>query len=203
MDGKKYYPTVVSVNEQFRGIASWYGKDFHGKKTSNGEYYDMYAMTAAHKTLPMNTMVKVTNLLNGRSEIVRINDRGPFVESRIIDLSYTAAKRLDVVQRGTAPARLEIMGFDHKITTLKGVSKKSVTLGNFAVQIGAFRKSSGADIYKKRYAIVKNRYSSTVKRSSLKGEPIYRVWIEGFKSEEEARDFIAAGEFKGAFIARD
>ena len=84
--GKMYYPTVVQTGTIYRGIASWYGPNFHGKKTSNGEWYDMYAMTAAHKTLPMNTIVKVTNLLNGKSVIVRINDRGPFVKNRIIDL---------------------------------------------------------------------------------------------------------------------
>ena len=79
INGKTYHPTVVSLNDTFSGIASWYGKDFHGKKTSNGEIYDMYAMTAAHKTLPMNTMVRVTNLKNNKSIVVRINDRGPFV----------------------------------------------------------------------------------------------------------------------------
>jgi len=93
--GKRYYPTMVSVGDTFSGIASWYGRDFHGKKTSNGEYYNMYDFTAAHKTLPMNTMLKVTNLRNNRSVIVRVNDRGPFVNNRIIDLSYAAAKRLD------------------------------------------------------------------------------------------------------------
>ena len=85
--GIRYYPFVANVGDQFDGIASWYGPDFHSKKTSNGEIYNMYDMTAAHKTLPMNTVVKVDNLENGKSIIVRINDRGPFVRGRIIDLS--------------------------------------------------------------------------------------------------------------------
>ena len=93
--GIKYYPTVVSVGDTFHGNASWYGPDFHGKLTSNGETYNMYGMTAAHKTLPMNTIVKVTNRRNGLSTVVRINDRGPFVATRIIDLSNKAAHEID------------------------------------------------------------------------------------------------------------
>ncbi len=95
--GKKYYPTVVNVGDKFSGNASWYGPDFHGKLTSNGETYNMYDMTAAHKTLPMNTIVKVTNKKNGLSTVVRINDRGPFIATRIIDLSNTAAKKIDMI----------------------------------------------------------------------------------------------------------
>ena len=96
INGKTYYPTVVKVGDRDSGIASWYGPDFHGKRTSNGEIYDMHAMTAAHKTLPMNTMVRVTNIKNGKNIIVRINDRGPFVAGRVIDLSKTGAVKLDV-----------------------------------------------------------------------------------------------------------
>jgi rare lipoprotein A len=84
-----------------RGVASWYGPTFHGEKTSNGEKYDMYAMTAAHTTLPLPTYARVTNLKNGRSVVVRINDRGPFVANRLIDLSYSAASKLDMLKEGT------------------------------------------------------------------------------------------------------
>ena len=94
VNGNVYYPKkTVPIGWSEEGIASWYGPNFHGKYTSNGEIYNMYALTAAHKTLPMNTIVKVTNLNNGKSVIVRINDRGPFVKGRIIDLSYTAGKK--------------------------------------------------------------------------------------------------------------
>lgn len=92
------------------GIASWYGEDFHGRRTSNREIYDMYEMTAAHKTLPFGTRVMVTNLNNGRTIAVRINDRGPFVGERIIDLSYAAAATIDMVGSGVAPVRLDILG---------------------------------------------------------------------------------------------
>lgn len=91
------------------GIASFYGEDFHGRKTSNGEVYDMYAMTAAHRALPFNTRVLVTNLDNGKRVIVRINDRGPFVKGRIIDLSYGAAQKIGMVGPGTAKVRLEVL----------------------------------------------------------------------------------------------
>ncbi|MFY9084777.1 septal ring lytic transglycosylase RlpA family protein [Aliarcobacter cryaerophilus] len=110
--GIRYYPFVANVGDQFDGIASWYGPDFHAKKTSNGEIYNMYAMTAAHKTLPMNTVVRVDNLDNGRSTIVRINDRGPFVAGRIIDLSNKAAHEIDMVRKGTARVKVTILGYN-------------------------------------------------------------------------------------------
>ena len=100
--GKRYYTKASSDGHVERGLASWYGKKFHGRKTSSGERYDMYGMTAAHKTLPLPSYVQVTNLSNGRSAVVRVNDRGPFHGKRIIDLSYSAARKLGVVARGTA-----------------------------------------------------------------------------------------------------
>ncbi len=113
--GITYYPFVARMGDEFDGIASWYGPDFHSKKTSNGEIYDMYAMTAAHKTLPMNTVVKVDNLENGKSIIVRINDRGPFVKGRIIDLSNKAAYEIDMVRRGTAKVKVTVLGYNGEI----------------------------------------------------------------------------------------
>jgi rare lipoprotein A len=100
--GKRYYVLSSSVAYVERGVASWYGPGFHEVRTSTGERYDMYGMTAAHKTLPLPAYVRVTNLQNGRSVVVRVNDRGPFVGNRIIDLSYTAASRLDMLRNGTA-----------------------------------------------------------------------------------------------------
>ncbi len=99
--GKRYYTMKTSQGYHERGIASWYGTKFHGKRTSSGEPYDMYAMTAAHKTLPLPTYVEVTNVNNGRKVIVKVNDRGPFHGNRIIDLSYSAAKKLDIISKGT------------------------------------------------------------------------------------------------------
>ena len=100
--GKRYYVLSSSVGYWERGVASWYGPGFHKVRTSTGEPYDMYAMTAAHKTLPLPAYVRVTNLLNGRSVVVRVNDRGPFAGNRIIDLSYSAAAKLDMLRNGTA-----------------------------------------------------------------------------------------------------
>jgi rare lipoprotein A len=113
--GITYYPFIANIGDEFDGIASWYGPDFHSKKTSNGEIYNMYDMTAAHKTLPMNTVVKVDNLENGRSVIVRINDRGPFVRGRIIDLSNKAAHEIDMYRKGTAKVKVTVLGYNGEI----------------------------------------------------------------------------------------
>jgi rare lipoprotein A len=99
--GQRYFVLPAATGYLERGVASWYGPTFHGGNTSSGEQYDMYGMTAAHKTLPLPTYARVTNLRNGRSVVVRINDRGPFVANRLIDLSYTAAARLDMLREGT------------------------------------------------------------------------------------------------------
>ncbi|HWW21403.1 MAG TPA: septal ring lytic transglycosylase RlpA family protein [Steroidobacteraceae bacterium] len=107
--GHRYAVLPSSAGYVERGVASWYGTEFHGLKTSTGESYDMFAMTAAHKTLPLPCYARVTNLSNGRSAVVRINDRGPFVANRIIDLSYSAARKLDMIRNGTAFVQLEVL----------------------------------------------------------------------------------------------
>jgi rare lipoprotein A len=108
--GERYYVLDSSAGYSERGIASWYGRDFHGKPTSGGEIYDMHAMTAAHKTLPIPTWAEVTNLANGKRVIVRVNDRGPFVGGRIIDLSYRAATEIDMIRDGTARVHVRALG---------------------------------------------------------------------------------------------
>ena len=102
---------VLETSEGYReqGVASWYGDFFHGRRTSSGDVYDMYQMTAAHTTLPLPTYVKVTNIENGRTVVLRVNDRGPFVNGRIIDLSYVAARKLGMVQKGTAHVEVEAL----------------------------------------------------------------------------------------------
>jgi rare lipoprotein A len=107
--GQRYVVLASAAGFSERGVASWYGPDFHGKNTSSGEVYDMYAMTAAHKTLPIPCYARITNLSNQRSIIVRINDRGPFVANRIVDLSYTAAARLDMLRKGTTFVELVVL----------------------------------------------------------------------------------------------
>ena len=204
--GRTYYPTVVSVGWRQEGIASWYGPNFHGGTTSNGERYNMYAMTAAHKTLPMNTMIRVTNKRNGKSVVVRVNDRGPFVRGRIVDLSYVAGKKIGIDRTGTAPVVLEVIGFDSLIASIasqKGQKgSKRVILGEFGVQVGAFRRMRGAKVYKERYDHFEGRYRTTIKKYVVDGKLLYRVLLTGFKSAEEAEDFIKTWKIPGAFIIR-
>jgi rare lipoprotein A len=107
--GKQYTPMTALGPYKARGIATWYGRRYHGKQTASGERYDMYAMTAAHTTLPIPSYARVTNLANGKSVVVRINDRGPFVDGRIIDLSYTAAHKLGVLAGGNARVEVEAL----------------------------------------------------------------------------------------------
>ncbi|MCX6075210.1 MAG: septal ring lytic transglycosylase RlpA family protein [Campylobacterales bacterium] len=205
--GKEYCPTVVSVGDTFSGRASWYGADFHGKSTCNGEGYDMYAMTAAHKTLPMNTVVRVTNLENNQQAVVRINDRGPFVENRIIDLSFASAKSIGLMGRGSASVKLEVLGFEpteSKTIDYVAMAKgpRQEILNSFAVQIGAFASIAGAIETQKKYASF-HGYSSIIKDSQYNDDRLYRVWMRGFRSEAEARDFINKDYFNGQFITRE
>jgi len=194
--GKRYYPTKARVGDTLRGIASWYGPNFHAKRTSNGEIYDMYAYTAAHKTLPMNTMVKVLNRENGRSVVVRINDRGPFVAGRIIDLSNVAARKINMVKKGTAKVKLTILGFNARIAKTRLQREETATVGKFYVQVGAFRNMSGAMTTKRKFdLILDDGYKATIKRSNLN-----RVWISGFRSEEEAKDFKSLNGLENAMI---
>ncbi len=165
--GKKWYKPIPHARG-FRqhGQASWYGKKFHGGKTANGEIYNMYAMTAAHKTLPFNTNVKVDNLKNGKNINVRINDRGPFVRGRIIDLSYEAAKKLGIVGSGTAPVEIVAIGgaTKQKSQGRSDSSYKSVNYyqGNFTVQVGAFSDLKNAKRLKQKLSrLYKNVHITT------------------------------------------
>jgi len=206
--GIRYYPTVVSVGDTFKGNASWYGPDFHGKLTSNGETYNMHDMTAAHKTLPMNTIVKVTNLRNGLTTVVRINDRGPFIATRIIDLSNKAAHKIKMVGRGTAPVTLEILGFEVKgkknIPTKKEMKKapQKKAIGGFALQIASFSKIEGALRTQEKYDNT-DGYKTIIKDVQSNNGRIFKVLLKGFKSEKEARDYKSYGIFDKAFIVRE
>lgn len=188
--GKKYYPSLAYVGDELRGIASWYGPNFHAKKTSNGEIYNMHAMTAAHKTLPMNTIVRVDNLENGMSTIVRINDRGPFVKGRIIDLSNAAAHKINMVKKGTARVKVTILGFNAKIATTQEEKDAGVSSGEYYVQVGAFRNIAGAKATKRKFdLVIDSKYYTEIKEGSFAGKAINRVWVGGFRSETEADDF--------------
>lgn len=198
--GKTYYPATVNVGDTQKGLASWYGPGFHGKKTSNGETYNMHLDTAAHKTYPMNTMVKVTNTNTNQSAIVRINDRGPFVSGRIIDLSKKTASDIGVLAKGTAPVKLEVVGFHGKTATSSTPAKdKTFVGGDFMVQVGAFRNRNGAEIYRVQHD-GEGGYKTIIKEFEIDG--LYRVFLTGFKSEEEARDFAYNTHISGAFVVR-
>lgn len=149
--GRKYYVLDSSSGYVKRGIASWYGTKFHGRKTSSGEIYDMYKMTAAHTTLPLPTYARVTNLENGRSVIVRINDRGPFHQNRLIDLSYVAAKKLGIVAKGTGLVEVRSVSpaerrKSKKSRTAPPAAEPATTLAQNAIyiQVGAFASQYNA-----------------------------------------------------------
>jgi rare lipoprotein A len=204
--GKYYYPTYVKVGDSMRGIASWYGPKFHGKITSSGERYNMYGITVAHKTWPMHTMVRVTNLDNGKSIIARINDRGPFVKGRIVDCSYGVAKKLDIVDKGTCNVRLDVVGFNGKLyraNSNKRDIKSKVKLNNFGVQVGAFTVLENAKKHKEKYKkVVSKPYYVKIKRTTQHstGRELYRVLVMGFNSKEEAENFIYRENITGGFV---
>ena len=155
--GKRYTVMPSSSGYQERGVASWYGKKFHGNLTSNREVYDMYAMTAAHKTLPLPTYVRVRNLSNNKSIVVRVNDRGPFVHNRIIDLSYAAAIKLDMIRDGTGLVEVTAINFDQaqgdrpvRTSSLPPSEPAepalpAATANRVYVQVGAFGERSNAE----------------------------------------------------------
>jgi len=211
--GKRYHPTYVEVGQVQKGISSWYGPNFHGKHTSNGEVYNMHARTAAHKTWPMDTMVQVKNLQNGKSTVVRINDRGPFVRGRIIDCSYKAGKEIGLDRMGIAKVSVKVLGFAGKVQSAATIAERKRTktqtrirLSNFGVQVGAFKRYAGAQVYKRKHASLYPGYKTVIKKFSDvdgSGDPLYRVWLMGFGSEDEARDFKNNNDLEGAFIVRN
>jgi rare lipoprotein A len=190
--GKHWYQPLNHTHG-FRecGIASWYGKKFHGRKTANGETYNMYAITAAHKTLPLGTYVRVNNLNNGKTVDVRINDRGPFVRGRIIDLSYGAARQIGMVGQGTASVEIVALG-SLKETVVDGKVQRTLVpgdyyVGDFTIQVGAFK-------HKENAVTLKNKLSQTYKNAhiavheSAKGT-LYRVRVASCKKLDQAKKY--------------
>ena len=177
--GVTYFPLSSSVGYREKGIASWYGKKFHGRRTSSGETYNMYAMTAAHKTLPLPTYVEVTNLKNNRKVIVKVNDRGPFVDGRIIDLSYTAAKELDLIGPGTGSVLVEAI--TPWISTSTSLSKVDY---NYLISTGVFSSRDNADrlTYKLKSSGFKKAH---VRPKNLSGSTMYQVLVGPYQSSEK------------------
>ncbi|WP_456414093.1 septal ring lytic transglycosylase RlpA family protein [Thiolapillus sp.] len=181
--GKTYHVLEHARGYRARGLASWYGMKFHGRRTSSGEPYDMYAMTAAHKTLPLPTWVRVTNLDNDKSVVVKVNDRGPFHAGRIIDLSYAAASKLDVLARGTAPVEVVALVPENSA----GMEEPPLSLQFPAwVQIGAFSSRENAYQLQQRLreqagiaAIIKPLEQST--------GLVYRVWLGPVDNQGQLR----------------
>ncbi|WP_331153519.1 septal ring lytic transglycosylase RlpA family protein [Steroidobacter sp.] len=170
--GKRYHVLNSAEGYQERGVASWYGPGFHAASTSNGERYDMYAMTAAHKTLPLPAYVQVTNLKNGKHVIVRVNDRGPFKEGRIIDLSYTAAAKLDMIKAGTAFVEVRALTPVQKASPPAAPAATS----DLYVQAGAFGTEANATrlLGQLRSKGVSNAF---VRADEIDGKTLYRVRV--------------------------
>lgn len=201
-----YYPVSDATNFRQSGKASWYGKKFHGKKTSNGEIYNMYAISAAHKTLPLGTYVRVHNLANNKSIEVRINDRGPFIRGRIIDLSYAAAKELEVVGPGTAP--VEIVALGRVGSSGSGNSSGYVPVdfysGNFTFQVGAFGKKENAVRLKQK--LEKKYMNAHIVPYDDGKKTMYRVRVgraSSLQQAEEYENILIQQGFNGAFIVAE
>ena len=187
--GQWYYPRAHANGYTETGLASWYGRKFHGRKTANGEIYNMYGISAAHKTLPFDTVVAVRNLENGRTINLRINDRGPFVRGRIIDLSYGAAKKLGLVGPGTARVELIAIGPAGGFSESGMAGRIDVPIdydsGKFTFQVGAFRDRGNAEnLRAKLDRVYQNAHIATHEN----GDGIYyRVRVGYFTSLAEAR----------------
>lgn len=183
--GKTYHIMPSSLGYKERGGASWYGKKFHGHLTSNGERYDMYAMSAAHKSLPLPTFVKVTNLANGRQVIVRVNDRGPFHPGRIIDLSYAAASKLGMLAQGTAQVEVEAIDPARWQSSQQVLAAEpptpAPTLGRF-VQAGAFSNEVNARALAARLEQQLALPGKVVSTQAAQGL-LYRVYVGPLKSD--------------------
>lgn len=217
--GKTYQLLPTSRGYSERGVASWYGNKFHGRKTSNGETYSMYSMTAAHKTLPIPSYVRVTNLENGRSVIVRVNDRGPFHGGRIIDLSYAAAKKLDYSAKGTAT--VEVVAIDPRDYQKNSVEQPGINetpvvaavqfpatdirvdkpLGNTYLQVGAFSSQIAATNLSEQLKSI-SEYPVVV-RQSQEPAPLFKVLVGPVKDQLklfDLRNLLKQAENLSSFV---
>jgi len=192
--------STLSLFAETVGDASWYGKKFQGKPTASGEAFDMYAYTAAHRTLAFGTKLKVTNLSNNKSIEVRINDRGPFKENRIVDLSYQAAKEIGILQEGIAEVSIEEIKSANglsKVTTENKIDKKSNPYLTDS-EIKSMKKYAETTIETQTYSS-KDEYSNDEYSSDVKNESIIKLQIAAFSTNENAENFVReekANEFK-------
>ncbi len=184
--GRTYYPLKSARGYDEVGMASWYGSDFHGRKTASGQIYDMYGLSAAHKTLPLGTRVRVTNLANNRSAVLTVNDRGPFVRGRILDLSYGAARHLGTVDKGVARVRITAVGSAPRKVAPEVVSpirRYHVRVGAFAVRANAERVH--ADLRRAGYD------GANIVTVSRDGRILHIVQAGSFSTRDRAEEVLA------------
>ncbi len=187
--GKRYYVKPVAVGYRETGLASWYGKKFHGRLTANQETYDMYQLTAAHKNLPLPSYIKVWNHNNGKSVIVRVNDRGPFVEGRIVDLSYAAAKKIDMTEVGLAPVTIEVINIPAS-RQLSEVYNSSNEHRFGYIQVGSYKEIANASRVVR--LLEQQNLVPSIGRTNYRGEiDIHYVRLGPFNTSKE---LDAAGE---------
>lgn len=204
--GKTYYVMPSAAGYKERGVASWYGKKFHGHKTSNGETYNMYGMSAAHKSLPLPAYVQVTNLANGRKVIVRVNDRGPFHGGRIIDLSYAAASKLDMLGSGTA--RVEVQAIDPRswsgssaqvraITSAPAPTPQVVAGSGRFLQVGAFSLQATADEARRHLEGLLPGYQVRIVPLQRQDRTLYRVQVGPVQLNANLAELVSRIEAAG------
>lgn len=202
--GKSYHVMKSSHDFVQRGIASWYGTKFHKQKTSSGEPYNMFAMTAAHKNLPLPTYVRVTNLQNKRSIIVKVNDRGPFHDNRIIDLSYAAAKKLGILARGTG--YVEIEALDPQKPSYFAADDQKSSKPKLYLQVGAFKERKVAMHYVDKIQALSKEAPIYLSSNPYSDNTLYKVLVGPFLGAEQfttmRRKFQYAGLGKAIPVLR-
>ncbi len=199
--GIRYYPHYVAKGLVKYGKASWYGKQFHRRLTASGERYNMYSMTAAHRTYALNTRLKVTNLRNNKSVIVRVNDRGPFYRTRDIDLSYGAAKKIGLTHKGVDRVKIKVISSPKRKGVYKARRHTKVAKAKRGskikkVQLASFFDKKSARIFKKRYKLKNVKIIPTYIKSKRK--TAYRVIVKC--SPWEARKYLKSKKFSGAYL---
>ena len=184
---KKYFPMKKIIPFTEKGHASWYGKRYHGRKTSIGETYDMYKMTGAHKTLPLPCYIKVTNLGNNLSVIIRVNDRGPFIDERIVDLSYAAAHRIKIIERGSELVKIEMVNPSLVKNDIKEINKdllKVSSTKNFYIQAGAFSNEDNASNLMNRLSKIKFKDALNIKK--INKNSLHLITIGPYNNQQNA-----------------
>ncbi len=206
--GQRYHVRDDATGYVAEGIASWYGSKFHGRRTSSGEDYDMYALTAAHRSLPLPTYVRVTNLDNDKSLVVRVNDRGPFHDDRLIDLSYAAAVKLGFADSGTAPVRVRALSPDgadeaetDTVSAQGGADGEAIDEGQVVIQVGAFARFANAQEVRARVQGADIRPVDVARGRTAGGERIYRVRVGPVSARDQER-ILSALEDAGLGPAR-